>query len=60
MGEIENLNKARNNHNRTVKARKAAENRVRHGRTRAEKARDEDESVRRKHELDGSKLDKDG
>ncbi|HEX6101604.1 MAG TPA: DUF4169 family protein [Alphaproteobacteria bacterium] len=60
MGEIVNLNKARKNHNRAVKARKAAENRVRHGRTRAEKAKDEDESVRRKHELDGSKLDKDG
>ncbi|MDF2764065.1 MAG: hypothetical protein K0S81_1059 [Rhodospirillales bacterium] len=60
MGEIVNLNKARKNHNRGVKARKAAENRIRHGRTRAEKAKDGDESARREHGLDGSKLDQDG
>ena len=60
MGEIVNLNKARKNHNRAVKARKAAENRIRHGRTRAEKAKDRDESERRARELEGGKLDQDG
>jgi hypothetical protein len=60
MGEIVNLNKARKNHNRAVERRKAAENRVRHGRTRAEKAEDRDESGRRERQLDGSKLDQDG
>ena len=60
MGEIVNLNKARKNHNRAVERRKAAENRVRHGRTRAEKAKDRDEAERRARELDGGKLDRDG
>jgi hypothetical protein len=59
MGEIVNLNKARKNHNRAVKARKAAENRVRHGRTRAEKVKDRDEAQRRARELDGGKLEQD-
>ena len=59
MGEIVNLNKARKNHNRAVKARQAAENRVRHGRSRAEKTKDRDETARRDHGLDGSKLDRD-
>jgi Domain of unknown function (DUF4169) len=60
MGEIVNLNKARKNHNRAVERRKAAENRIRHGRTRAEKAKDRDQTARREHELDRSKLDQDG
>jgi hypothetical protein len=59
MGEIVNLNKARKNHNRAVKARKAAENRIRHGRTRAEKAKDRGEAERRARQLDGGKLDRD-
>ena len=59
MGEIVNLNKARKNHNRAVKARKAAENRIRHGRTRAEKAKDRDEVERGARELDLGKLDRD-
>ena len=59
MGEIVNLNKARKNHNRAVKARKAAENRIRHGRTRAEKVKDRDETERRARELDGGKIDRD-
>ena len=59
MGEIVNLNKARKNHNRAVERRKAAENRIRHGRTRAEKAKDCEETQRRARELDGGKLDRD-
>jgi hypothetical protein len=59
MGEIVNLNKARKNHNRAVKARTAAENRIRHGRTRAEKAKHREEAERRARELDGGKLDRD-
>ena len=59
MGEIVNLNKARKNHNRTVARQKAAENRVRHGRTRAEKAKDRDEAERRARELDRGRLDSD-
>jgi uncharacterized protein DUF4169 len=57
MGEIVNLNKARKNHNRELARRRAAENRVRHGRTRAQKVRDRDESGRRERILDDSKLD---
>ena len=57
MGEIVNLNKARKNHNRELARRRAAENRVRYGRTRGEKAKECDESARRDRNLDGGKLD---
>jgi hypothetical protein len=59
MGEIVNLNKARKKHNRAVDRRKAAENRIRHGRTRAERAKDRDESERRERELDRNRLTQD-
>ena len=57
MGEIVNLNKARKNHNRELARRRAAENRVRYGRTRGEKAKERDEIARRDRNLDGGKLD---
>ena len=57
MGEIVNLNKARKNHNRELAGRRAAENRVRYGRTRGEKAKERDERARRERNLDGGKLD---
>jgi hypothetical protein len=57
MGEIVNLNKARKNHNRAVKARQAAENRVRHGRSRAEKTKDRHDSDSAGRSLDQKKLD---
>ena len=57
MGEIVNLNKARKNHNRAVKARQAAENRVRHGRSRAEKTKDRHRSDSLDRSLDQKKLD---
>lgn len=40
MGEIINLNKARKARAKDAKAKKSAENRVRHGRTKAEKEKD--------------------
>ncbi len=58
MGEIVNLNKARKNHNRSVARTRAAENRIRHGRTRAEKAKDRDEAARREEALEGQKLNR--
>ncbi len=56
MGEIVNLNKARKNHNRSIARERAAENRVRFGRTGSEKAKDRDESARRDKALDDKKL----
>jgi hypothetical protein len=56
MGEIVNLNKARKNHNRAIAEKRAAENRIRHGRRRSEKAKDRDAPVRRGKALDGKKL----
>ncbi len=59
MGEIVNLNKVRKKHNRALARRVAAENRVRHGRTRAEKSNNRDATDRRARVLDDSKLDRD-
>ena len=42
---------------RADKAAEAAENRVKHGRTKAEKARDKDAKKRREAELKGAELD---
>ena len=58
MAEIVNLNIARKNHNRSVARRRAAENRIRAGRTLVEKAKNRDDSARREEELDGKKLER--
>ena len=57
MADIINLNKARKARAKTFAAAKAVENRVKFGRTRTEKARDEAERVRAERTIDESKLD---
>jgi hypothetical protein len=55
MAEIVNLNRARKARARAEQAAQAAANRVKHGRSRAEKARDRDAEARRAALLDGAK-----
>ncbi len=55
MGEIVNLRKARKAKARAEAAETAAENRARHGRTLAERARERKETEQAKRSLDGAK-----
>jgi hypothetical protein len=55
MAEIVNLNRVRKAAARAEAERQAAANRARHGRTRAEKARDREEEARRNALLDGAR-----
>ncbi len=55
MAEIVNLNKLRKARARQQAAAQAAANRVSHGRTKAEKARDAAEQAQRRALLDGAK-----
>jgi hypothetical protein len=55
MGEIVNLNKARKLRARSEATRTAEENRVRFGRTKAEKDRARSEEALRERRLDGAK-----
>jgi Xaa-Pro aminopeptidase len=55
MGEIMNLNKARKARARAVEAAQAAANRIRHGRTPAERANDLRAEARRQALLDGAR-----
>ncbi len=55
MGEIVNLRKARKAKARVEAAEMAAENRARHGRTLAERARARMEAEQAKRSLDGAK-----
>ncbi|MEM6665298.1 MAG: DUF4169 family protein [Pseudomonadota bacterium] len=57
MADIVNFRRARKAKARTDKAVKAAENRVRHGRTKAEKRLQTSEKARSLHSTDGGKLD---
>ena len=57
MGEIVNLNRARKARARTEAAATAAANRAKHGRTAAERERDERAEARWRVLLDGAKLD---
>jgi len=59
MGEVVNLNKARKKHNRADARRQAQENRIRHGRSRAEKIKDREEAHRSERSLEGKRLDQD-
>jgi hypothetical protein len=55
MGEVVNLNRARKARARTEAAAQAVTNRVKHGRTGAEKANDRRAEARRQALLDGTK-----
>ena len=55
MAELINLNKARKARERAAAKAQAAENRTRHGRTKADKAVTKLEAERSRRELDGAK-----
>ncbi len=57
MAEIVNLNRAKKAKARESEQRQAAENRIRFGRSKAEKANDRRELARREQLLAGKKLD---
>ncbi len=57
MAEIVNLRRARKARARTDAETKAAANRALHGRTKAEKVRDETEAARLTRTVDNAKLD---
>ena len=59
MGEIVNLNKARKSRARQDAQADAAANRAKHGRTKAERAKDAQAEARRKALLDGAKKEED-
>jgi hypothetical protein len=59
MAEIINLRRARKDKERRDKQSEADANRRRFGRTRAQKAADEEAAARRQRTLDGKRLDKD-
>lgn len=58
MADIINLNKKRKAKVRLEKEKKAAENRVKFGRTKQEKQIEQQENERDKRHLDGHKLEK--
>lgn len=55
--EIVNLRRARKNRARAVGERRAEENRIRFGRTKAARRREEDERLRADTALDGARRD---
>jgi len=57
MGEIVNLNQARKDRAKADRKARAAENRIMHGRTRAERQTMEKERERASRLLDGQKLE---
>ncbi|MCR9079138.1 MAG: DUF4169 family protein [Hyphomonadaceae bacterium] len=57
MAEPVNVNKFRKAKARAEKQQRAAENRIKHGRTKAEKARDKLENNRSARQIDESELD---
>jgi len=57
MGDIVNLNRFRKQQERRRKESEAAGNRVRFGRTKAERTQDRTEEERRNRDLDGKKRD---
>lgn len=58
MAEIINFNKKRKIKNRVVKEKKAAEQRIKFGRTKIEKQAEKMEIARNERHLDGHKLEK--
>jgi uncharacterized protein YifN (PemK superfamily) len=57
MAEIINLKHVRKEWAKAEEVRQAEENRLRHGRTKAEKTRDREEAKRAAETLDGKKID---
>lgn len=57
MGDVVNLNRFRKQRDRALKEAQAAENRVRFGRTKADKQKGGREQERAGTELDGKRLD---
>lgn len=55
MGEIVNLRRAAKRRGREAEAQEAAENRIRHGRTKAERLNDARTEAERRKRLDGLK-----
>ena len=55
MGDIVNLNKYRKQSQRTEQTKQAAENRVRFGRSKSDRARARSEQDRRSQDLDGKR-----
>ena len=60
MGEVVNLNAARKARARKEAQAKAAANRSRHGRTKAERLRERAEAERSSRTVEGAKLDRAG
>ncbi|MBV9784652.1 MAG: DUF4169 family protein [Acidisphaera sp.] len=60
MAEIVNLHRARRRKLREAALRAAEENRARHGRSKAERQRDEAAEALRRKLLDGARRDEDG
>jgi hypothetical protein len=59
MSNVVNLNKFRKKKQREAEVKKAEENRIRHGRTKAEKERDLAERAKLARLVDGHRLDRD-
>jgi len=59
VGEIVNLRQARKSKRRADKQRQAAENRVKFGRSKSERRKDDIEGARREKSLDEKRLDTD-
>lgn len=59
MAEIVNLRQARKSKDRNRKQQEAAENRIKHGRTKADRRKDQSEADRRHRTMDGKQLDPD-
>lgn len=59
MAEIVNLRREKKRRDRAAEADAARENRIRHGRTGAEKERDRLEAERREREGQGARLERD-
>lgn len=57
MGDIVNLNRFRKQRDRDEKARTAATNRAKHGRTKEEKAHEDAEAERRDKDLDNKHIE---
>ena len=60
MGDIVNLNKYRKRQQRVEQTRQAAENRVRFGRNKSERANNQAQQDRRAKDIDGKRLDDHG
>lgn len=57
MGNVVNLGRARKRQRKAAEQRRADENAIRHGRTKAEKARERMEQARLRAAVDGARLE---